>query len=88
MKYRKLANTNLLLSEVTFGAWAAGGWMWGGADDDAAVATIQRALDAGITLIDTAPAYGQGHSEEVAAWLAFLKGEAAHPRAPHRQNAG
>jgi aryl-alcohol dehydrogenase-like predicted oxidoreductase len=39
--------------------------MWGGADDDNAVATIRRALDAGITLIDTAPAYGQGHSEEI-----------------------
>jgi aryl-alcohol dehydrogenase-like predicted oxidoreductase len=39
--------------------------MWGGPDDDAAVATIRRALDSGITLIDTAPAYGQGHSEEV-----------------------
>jgi aryl-alcohol dehydrogenase-like predicted oxidoreductase len=39
--------------------------MWGGADDEAAVATIQRALDSGVTLIDTAPAYGQGHSEEV-----------------------
>ena len=37
----------------------------GGADDDAAVATIHRALDSGVTLIDTAPAYGQGHSEEV-----------------------
>lgn len=39
--------------------------MWGGADDEAAIATIHRALDSGITLIDTAPAYGQGHSEEV-----------------------
>jgi aryl-alcohol dehydrogenase-like predicted oxidoreductase len=39
--------------------------MWGGADDDAAIATIHRALDAGVNLIDTAPAYGQGHSEEV-----------------------
>ncbi len=39
--------------------------MWGGADDEAAIDTIHRALDAGITLVDTAPAYGQGHSEEV-----------------------
>lgn len=39
--------------------------MWGGTDDDAAVATIRRALDDGVTLIDTAPAYGQGHSEEL-----------------------
>lgn len=42
-----------------------GGWMWGGADDEASIATIHRALEQGITLIDTAPAYGQGHSEEV-----------------------
>jgi aryl-alcohol dehydrogenase-like predicted oxidoreductase len=52
-------------SRIGLGTWAIGGWMWGGSDDDAAVATIHRALDSGVTLIDTAPAYGQGHSEEV-----------------------
>ncbi len=39
--------------------------MWGGPDDDAAIATIHRALDLGVTLVDTAPAYGQGHAEDV-----------------------
>ena len=47
------------------GTWAIGGAMWGGADDNASIATIHRALDSGVTLFDTAPGYGQGHSEEV-----------------------
>jgi methylglyoxal reductase len=52
-------------SAVGLGTWAIGGWMWGGTDDAAAEAAIRAGLDAGITLIDTAPAYGLGHSEEV-----------------------
>ncbi|ODR97253.1 general stress protein [Methyloceanibacter stevinii] len=52
-------------SRVALGTWAIGGWMWGGADDDNAVATIHRALDLGINLVDTAPVYGFGHSEEI-----------------------
>jgi len=50
---------------VGFGAWAIGGWMWGGTDQREAVRAIQAALDEGITLIDTAPAYGLGLSEEL-----------------------
>jgi len=50
--------------------------MWGGPDDDAAIATINRALDTGISVIDTAPAYGQGHSEEVVGRA--LKGRRDH----------
>jgi aryl-alcohol dehydrogenase-like predicted oxidoreductase len=65
MEFTEIANTGLRPSRIGLGTWAIGGWMWGGPDDDAAVATIRRALDAGITLIDTAPAYGQGHSEEL-----------------------
>lgn len=53
------------VSRVALGTWAIGGWMWGGPDDDNAVRTIHRALDEGISLIDTAPVYGFGHSEEV-----------------------
>ncbi|MDF7674194.1 aldo/keto reductase [Acetobacteraceae bacterium ESL0709] len=53
------------VSRVALGTWAIGGWMWGGPDDDNAVRTIHRALDEGVTLIDTAPVYGFGHSEEV-----------------------
>lgn len=53
------------VSRVALGTWAIGGWMWGGPDDDNAVRTIHRALDEGVDLIDTAPVYGFGHSEEV-----------------------
>jgi len=52
-------------SAVGMGTWAIGGWMWGGTDDAAAEDAIRAGLDAGITLIDTAPAYGLGHAEEV-----------------------
>jgi aryl-alcohol dehydrogenase-like predicted oxidoreductase len=65
MEFIDVQKTELRISRIGLGTWAIGGWMWGGADDDNAVATIHRALEAGITLIDTAPAYGQGHSEEV-----------------------
>ncbi|MXV43872.1 general stress protein [Saccharibacter sp. 17.LH.SD] len=53
------------VSRVALGTWAIGGWMWGGPDDDNAVRTIHRALDEGVDLIDTAPVYGFGHSEEI-----------------------
>ncbi len=52
-------------SRIGLGTWALGGWMWGGADDDASVRTIHDALDKGVTLIDTAPVYGFGRSEEI-----------------------
>jgi len=52
-------------SRVGLGTWAMGGFQWGGTDDDESVRTIHAALDLGINLIDTAPAYGFGHSEEV-----------------------
>jgi aryl-alcohol dehydrogenase-like predicted oxidoreductase len=53
------------VSRIGLGTWAIGGWMWGGADDAASIATIRNAVDSGINLIDTAPVYGFGHSEEV-----------------------
>jgi len=53
------------VSRVALGTWAMGGWMWGGTDARASVATIRAALDRGINLIDTAPAYGFGVSEEI-----------------------
>lgn len=65
MKYRKLGNSDLNISVVTFGAWAAGGWMWGGTERSDAVNAIRAAYDSGVTSIDTAPAYGQGRSEEI-----------------------
>jgi aryl-alcohol dehydrogenase-like predicted oxidoreductase len=65
MIYRKLGKSDLKISAVTFGAWAIGGWMWGGTDRKEAVAAIQAGLDAGINTIDTAAVYGFGLSEEL-----------------------
>ncbi|MBO9563612.1 MAG: aldo/keto reductase [Niastella sp.] len=67
MEYRQLGETDLKLSAITFGAWAIGGWMWGGADRKDAVKAIQASYAEGVTSIDTAPAYGQGLSEEIVA---------------------
>ena len=68
MQTRKLGNTDLELTTVGLGTWAIGGpWQfgWGPQDDDEAVAAVLKALDMGINWIDTAPAYGIGHSEEL-----------------------
>jgi len=65
MIFRKLANSDLQLSTITFGAWAAGGWMWGKTDRDEAIEAIRASYDLGVTSIDTAPIYGQGESEEI-----------------------
>src|SRR5262252_7073666 len=65
METTKLRDVSLAVSRVGLGTWAMGGYQWGGTDDDESVRTIHAALDRGINLIDTAPAYGFGHSEEV-----------------------
>lgn len=65
MEYRKLANSDLEVSVITFGAWAAGGWMWGKTDRNDAIEAIRASYDVGVTSIDTAPIYGQGESEEI-----------------------
>ena len=65
MNYRKLGNSALELSEITFGAWAAGGWMWGGTERKGAIDAIKASYELGVTSIDTAPIYGQGTSEEI-----------------------
>ena len=62
---RTLGNSGIEASAVGLGTWAIGGWMWGGTDEARSIAAIQAALDAGISLIDTAPAYGQGLAEEI-----------------------
>jgi aryl-alcohol dehydrogenase-like predicted oxidoreductase len=61
----EISDTGIRASRIGLGTWAIGGLEWGGADDDESIATIQQALEFGITLIDTAPIYGNGHSEEV-----------------------
>jgi aryl-alcohol dehydrogenase-like predicted oxidoreductase len=65
MEFASILNTRLNPSRIALGTWAIGGWMWGGTDDAEAMATIRSAVDRGITLIDTAPAYGFGHAEEL-----------------------
>lgn len=65
MEYRKIGNSDLSLSVITFGAWAAGGWMWGSTDRNDAINAIKASYDLGVTSIDTAPIYGQGDSEEI-----------------------
>ena len=72
-----IPQTQLVVSRVALGTWAMGGWMWGGTDTRESVATIHAALSQGINLIDTAPAYGSGVSEEiVGAALAGVRGQA------------
>lgn len=65
MEYRKIGNSDLELSAIVFGAWAAGGWMWGGAERKDAIQAIKESYNLGVTSIDTAPVYGQGTSEEI-----------------------
>jgi aryl-alcohol dehydrogenase-like predicted oxidoreductase len=60
-----IPGTALRVSRVALGTWAMGGWMWGGNDEDESIATIHAAVDQGINLIDTAPVYGFGASEEL-----------------------
>jgi aryl-alcohol dehydrogenase-like predicted oxidoreductase len=60
-----IPGTRLQPTRVALGTWAIGGWMWGGSDDADSIRTIQSAVDRGINIIDTAPVYGFGHSEEV-----------------------
>lgn len=65
MKTRPLGHSGIEASVVAFGAWAIGGWTWGGADEQESIRAIHAFLDAGGNLIDTAPVYGFGRSEEV-----------------------
>src|SRR5437879_13781657 len=65
MEQKLIEGTGLVSSRIALGTWSIGGWMWGGSDEGEAIKTIRTALDLGITLIDTAPAYGFGRSEEL-----------------------
>lgn len=61
----RIEGIDIPVSRIGLGTWAMGGWMWGGANDSDSIATIRRAIESGINLIDTAPVYGFGHAEEV-----------------------
>lgn len=65
MRYRPLGESGIEASVVALGAWAIGGWPWGGTDEAAAIDAIRAGLDAGMNFVDTAPAYGLGLSEEI-----------------------
>ena len=65
MNQRQLGRTGLEVSEIGYGAWGIGGTMWLGADDEESLRALNRAVDLGVTLIDTALGYGRGHSEEL-----------------------
>ncbi|MHC4915286.1 MAG: aldo/keto reductase [Planctomycetota bacterium] len=65
MRHRQLGKSGIDASVVAFGAWAVGGWMWGGVEEQGAIKAIHAAIDAGIDFIDTAPVYGFGRSEEI-----------------------
>ena len=65
MELVEIPGTSLKASPVALGTWAIGGWMWGGTDEAEAIRTIHEAVDHGVTLIDTAPVYGFGRSEEI-----------------------
>ncbi len=65
MQYRTLGQSKIQASTIGLGTWAIGGWMWGGADERDSIAAIHASLDAGVSLIDTAPVYGFGLSEEI-----------------------
>src|SRR4051812_18082211 len=65
MRYRKLGRTNFEVGEIGYGAWGIGGKQWLGGDDDESVRALRRAIELGLNLIDTALAYGDGHSERL-----------------------
>jgi aryl-alcohol dehydrogenase-like predicted oxidoreductase len=65
MELKTLGNSSVKVTPIAFGAWAIGGWMWGGAEETEALRAIRAAYDYGITTIDTAPVYGFGRSEEL-----------------------
>src|ERR1700746_634583 len=65
MEHIEFAKSRLMTSRIGLGTWAMGGWMWGGTNEAQSIATIRSAIDRGVTLIDTAPVYGFGRSEEI-----------------------
>lgn len=65
MEQKQLGNSSVKVTPLAFGAWAVGGWMWGGAEEKESLKAIRASYDSGITTIDTAPAYGFGKSEEL-----------------------
>lgn len=78
MHYRRLGSTGLEVSEVGYGAWGIGAAQWIGADDAESVRALERAIDLGLNFIDTALAYGRGHSERLVGQVVRGRSETVH----------
>jgi aryl-alcohol dehydrogenase-like predicted oxidoreductase len=65
MRYRKLGRTGFEIGEIGYGAWGVGGTQWLGGADDESLLALRRAIELGLNFIDTALAYGDGHSEQL-----------------------
>jgi aryl-alcohol dehydrogenase-like predicted oxidoreductase len=78
VRYRKLGRTGIEVSEIGYGAWGIGGSQWGGADDDESVQALGHAIDLGLTFVDTALAYGDGHSERIVGRVLRERSERVH----------
>lgn len=77
MRYRRLGNTDLQVSEISFGTWAIGG-SWGSVNDEESLRALHRAMDAGVNFFDTADVYGAGHSEQLLAQATKGKEDKIH----------
>jgi aryl-alcohol dehydrogenase-like predicted oxidoreductase len=77
MNYRNLGNTELKISEVSFGTWGIGG-SWGKTDDKESLRALERAMEAGVNFFDTADVYGDGHSEQLLAKVTKGKEDQIH----------
>jgi aryl-alcohol dehydrogenase-like predicted oxidoreductase len=75
MEYTEIQGTGLRVSRIALGTWAIGGWLWGGTEEEESIRTIHAALDNGVTLIDTAPVYGFGLSEQIVGKALREKGQ-------------
>ena len=78
MNYRTLGRTNLKVSEIGYGAWGISGVQWLGAKDDESIRALERAIDLGLNVIDTALAYGEGHSEKLVGQVVRKRKEKIH----------
>ena len=78
MNYRQLGRTGIEVSEIGYGAWGIGKDAWLGAEDDESVKALHRAIDLGLTFIDTALAYGDGHSERLVGRVIKERDEGIH----------
>jgi aryl-alcohol dehydrogenase-like predicted oxidoreductase len=78
MNLRRLGRTGLEVSEIGYGAWGIGQSMWIGAEDDESLRALDRAIDLGLNFIDTALAYGDGHSEQLVGQVVRARPETVH----------